>query len=311
MLDVTNLRKREEWAARRADMEARRIKHSPSGRHPRRWPYFKLLCRTAQIMLRLVGLEQYGIRNALDLKLKQLQIGFDDLPAAFDGYTILHLTDLHIDGIDGLAERLASLLQGTAVDLCVLTGDYRFRVGGGVETTMEGLTIVRRAIKAGDGIIATLGNHDSVAMVPLLEGLGITVLINDTVTVGRGDSFVHLTGLDDVHYYYSEESKAALHDAPHGFRILAVHSPEIVDQAADAGFSLYLTGHTHSGQVSLPGGVPILTHSEASHRHCFGLWRHGGMVGYTSPGVGIAGVAARFNTRGEATLITLKSNRTG
>lgn len=311
MLDVTNLQKREFWAARRVGMERSGTKHTPSGRHRRHWGQFKLLCRVGEVLFRLTGLEKRGLRNALDIRLNRMELGFDNLPADFDGYTVLHLSDLHIDGMEGLAERLASLVARIEVDLCILTGDYRFRVHGGFEPTMRGLTTVRRAIRARDGIYATLGNHDTVDMVAPMERLGINVMANDTVTIGRGDGVIHLTGLDDVHYYYTDEAGAALHDAPGGFRILAVHSPEIVEPAARAGVSLYLTGHTHCGQISLPGGRPVITHAEAERRHCRGLWRHRGMTGYTSPGIGVSGFPARFNTRGEATLFTLRTNPAG
>ena len=71
-------------------------------------------------------------------------------------------------------------------------------------------------------------------------------------------------------------------------------------------FDLLLGGHTHGGQVCLPGGLPLVTHCQNGRRYAAGLWRHGGMVGYTSRGVGVSGLPVRFNSRGELTLITLR-----
>ena len=96
---------------------------------------------------------------------------------------------------------------------------------------------------------------------------------------------------------------------PEGFKIALIHSPEFVDAAAENGFQLYLAGHTHGGQVCLPGGWPIITHMTRYRRYARGLWRHGEMVGYTSTGVGVSGLPVRFNTRGEVALITLHSSR--
>ncbi len=114
------------------------------------------------------------------------------------------------------------------------------------------------------------------------------------------------TGTDDVHYYYTDAARAALEAAPKGFKIALIHSAELADAAAEAGFSLYLSGHTHGGQVCLPGGLPIITHMSRHRRYASGLWRHGSMTGYTTTGIGVSGLPVRFNTRGEAVLITLR-----
>jgi hypothetical protein len=86
-------------------------------------------------------------------------------------------------------------------------------------------------------------------------------------------------GTDDVHYYYTDQSLHALEAARDDFTIALVHSPELFDFAAEAGVALYLTGHTHGGQVCLPGGHAPLKHLR-SGRHLFtGHWRHGEMQG--------------------------------
>jgi predicted MPP superfamily phosphohydrolase len=143
-------------------------------------------------------------------------------------------------------------------------------------------------------------------MAEAFEALGIDVLINQTRTIRRGGAQIHVTGTDDVHYYYTEAARTALEAAPKGFKIALIHSAELADVAADAGFSLYLAGHTHGGQVCLPGGIPIITHMSRHRPYAAGLWRHGSMTGYTTTGVGVSGLPVRFNTRAEAVLITLR-----
>jgi predicted MPP superfamily phosphohydrolase len=143
-------------------------------------------------------------------------------------------------------------------------------------------------------------------MVAPMERLGIQVLANQTIELNRGSATVLLTGIDDVHYYYTEDALDALYDGGGGFRVVAVHSPEFAAQAAAAGARLYLAGHTHGGQICLPGGSAILTHAITGRKYVAGRWRHGDMTGYTSCGTGISGLPVRYNNRGEVTLLTLR-----
>lgn len=308
MRDGSDTAARERWAAKRRGMETADERYGPDHRHHiRKWKIFKALVWGLKLGLICAGLYRRGVRNALDLRLQRLELAFDGLPAAFDGYTVLHMTDLHCDGLPEAIDRAAGLIADLEVDLCVLTGDYRFRVHGPYEPVMPGLRRLMGAVNARDGTFATLGNHDTADMAGPIEEAGAVMLVNETQTLRRGDAVLLLTGIDDVHYYYTEAADAALYDGGDGFRIALVHSPEFVEQAAAAGTALYLTGHTHGGQVCLPGGRPIITHAGKWRCYASGLWRHGAMVGYTGSGVGISGMPVRFNNRGEVTLITLRS----
>ena len=300
---------RQAWAARRAQMETRDEKHTPFGLRTRHWGEFKRLLLIFGFLLRTSRLFGAGIRRARDVRLVERELRFANLPAAFDGYRLLHLTDLHLDGLPQLDDAIAGLARGKPVDLSVWTGDYRFRVHGAYEQVLPGIAKILGAISASDGHVATLGNHDPAALVGPLEQLGLRVLTNETVTIRRGADTLHVTGLDDVHYFYTDAAAAALAGAPTGFRIALVHSPEAAPLAAGAGYALYLCGHTHGGQVCLPGGMPILTNSALHWRHAWGLWRRGDMLGYTSNGAGTSGLPVRFFSRGEVTLLTLRCAR--
>jgi predicted MPP superfamily phosphohydrolase len=151
-----------------------------------------------------------------------------------------------------------------------------------------------------------LGNHDPVEMVEALEDLGFETLVNRSTTLSRGGETVHVTGLDDVHDFYSPAARTALDQQVDGCRIALVHSAEMADHAAAAGCSLYLCGHTHGGQVCLPGGRPVFTQLVRCRHAASGVWREGAMVGYTSPGLGVAPPTVRFNSRGGAAVITLR-----
>ncbi len=288
-------------------METRAEKHTPDGaRHRRHWILFKTLIGWFGLCLRLVGLYERGLRNAYDLRLTRLEFAFAELPPEFDGYRILQLSDLHVDFLPGTLEAALDLIAGLETELCVLTGDYRKRVSGPHEQILPGMARLVSEISAAHGIYAVLGNHDCADMAAAFESLGITVLVNETRSIRRGRAELHNTGTDDVHYYYTAAAKAALESAPEGFKIALVHSAELADAAADSGFHLYLAGHTHGGQICLPGGIPIITHMSRLRAYASGPWRHGAMTGYSSTGVGVSGLPVRFNTRGEVVLITLR-----
>jgi uncharacterized protein len=96
--------------------------------------------------------------------------------------------------------------------------------------------------------------------------------------------------------------KAASEIPDNGFSILLSHTPEIYRQAAHAGFDLLVSGHTHGGQICLPGPIPITLDSVLPRHMGSGPWKHGDMVGYTSVGVGTSVVPVRINCPPEITL---------
>jgi uncharacterized protein len=227
------------------------------------------------------------------------------LPAAFDGYTILHLSDLHVDISEGAMRCLVELLGGLRYDLCVLTGDYRGKTFGSFEPTLDGIARVKARI---DGpVYAVLGNHDSIQMVPGLEAMGIRMLLNECETIARGDQQIYLAGIDDAHYFRVDNIEKAGAAIPEGaFSILLSHTPEIYRQAAHAAFNLLLSGHTHGGQICLPGSIPITLDAVLPRRLGAGAWRYHGMSGYTSVGVGTSIVPVRLNCPPEITLHHLR-----
>ena len=288
-------------------MEASPLRSSPDGaRHRRLWGLFESLSHAADWGLWSVGLHGRGVRNALDLRLTELEIPLASLPEEFDGYRILQLTDTHLDELPELSARAVELVRGAPADLLALTGDYRGKTHGPFARALELLAPVVEAARAPDGKLALLGNHDSAAMAPALEAMGLRVLLNESLTIRRGGAALSIVGVDDVHYFDTEQAREALRDAPPGYRIALVHSPELADVAAEAGCRLYLCGHTHGGQICLPGGRPVITHLVRCKGFARGRWRCGGMEGYTSCGLGVSGAPLRFNSRGEAALITLR-----
>lgn len=270
-------------------------------------PVFRKAFRGLEAGLKVTGLHARGRRNAADTQLNRFDITLNGLPPAFDGYTILHMSDLHADGPLDLEASVGRVLYGVEVDLCVLTGDYRYRLSGRHEDAAAPMAGIIRHVQARDGIFGIMGNHDLATMIAPLENTGIRMLVNDHAILRRGDDEIQLVGLEDVHAYQpAEEAAAALAAMPDGFRILLQHSPELLDEAAAANVSLYLCGHTHGGQICLPGGIPVMTSIRAPRRYARGLWRHGDMTGYTTVGVGVSVMPLRFFSKGEVAVITLR-----
>jgi predicted MPP superfamily phosphohydrolase len=250
-----------------------------------------------------------GRRNALALRLTELSVHMRELPAAFDGYRVLHISDTHLDHMPELAPIARRLLSGLEVDLLALTGDVQGEHHGPIDRATALLAEIVEGIKVRDRRLAVLGNHDPAGMVPALERLGFEVLVNRSLALERGGERLVVTGLDDVHSFYTEAARAALDGGAadrSSLRIALVHSAEVADHAARAGYALYLCGHTHGGQVCLPGGRPIVSHLARCRRAARGLWRWDDMTGYTTTGLGVSGPPLRFYCPGEAALITLR-----
>jgi predicted MPP superfamily phosphohydrolase len=186
----------------------------------------------------------------------------------------------------------------------VLGGDYRGKTSGPFKATLDGLARVRPSLR--DPVYGVLGNHDSIRMMPGLERLGIHMLINECETIARGEERIHLAGIDDAHFFRADNIAKALTAIPRGeFAVLLSHTPEIYRQAASAGVDLLLAGHTHGGQICLPGSIPITLDSVLPRKMGSGSWVYSGMLGYTSAGVGSSIVPVRFNCPPSITLHTL------
>lgn len=270
--------------------------------HPENWyASHKIIA----FVLKASGLYWRGVRNARNVRVVRNTIASAFLPAAFDGFTILHLSDLHIDTNMGAMERLAGLIANLRYDVCVMTGDFRGHTVGSYQATLDGLARIRAHLR-GDAF-AVLGNHDTILMVPGMEALGIRLLLNEATKIVRGADSIHLVGVDDAHYFRVDNIEKAAVDVPYDeFSILLSHTPEIYRQAAHASFDVMLAGHTHGGQICLPGAIPITLDAVLPRRLAAGPWKYREMIGYTSKGAGTSIVPVRLNCPPEITLHELR-----
>jgi uncharacterized protein len=265
--------------------------------HIENWYSIHSLIRNA---LKLVGIFWRGQRNAERVQVRHNYIRLQRLPSVFNGFTLLHISDLHVDMNKGAMRRLEELLPDLKYDICVMTGDYRGATFGPFADTLEGIKRLRSHL--GKTVYGVLGNYDTIRMVPGLEEMGIRILLNECEAIFRDGESIYLAGLDDAYYYQVDNIEKAAANIPDAFSILLSHTPEVYRQAAHAGFDLLLSGHTHGGQICLPGSIPITLSSVLPRRLGSGAWKYHNMVGYTSVGVGSSLVPVRFNCLPEITL---------
>ena len=261
-----------------------------------------------RFVLNVARMSERGKANVLDFRVRQHTVDMAHLPKEFDGFTVLQLSDLHLDVLPEFPDALGQALKGLEYDICVLTGDYRFLTHGPYESALRGLERICEDIN--QDIYAILGNHDSILMAREIESLDIQLLLNENIRLERAKSSIYLAGIDDPHYYAADNLENAYEAIPDdAVSLLLAHSPEIYRHAAYTGFDFMMCGHTHAGQICLPGSFALTYNSSAPRFTGAGAWSYNQMQGYTSAGTGSSVVPARFNCPPEITLHRLRLAR--
>lgn len=302
-----SLSDRQIWATTRSVIEARNFKHKPDGKKSRsRWPLFVRILKLFKPVFKASGLYRRGYGNTMRFRIAEHEVVFEDLPKAFDGFRILFLTDLHLDTIPGFELKIIERLQGLKYDLCLMGGDYRMANSGSFKRILRPMKNIADAINAEYGIYAVLGNHDTWMMSDYQEMMGVELLINENAVIRKNGQQIIITGTDDPFRYYTDQALQALEKTAEGFKIALVHTSELSGVASENHYQFYLCGHTHGGQICLPGGIPIITHQNEGRNFIRGFWKQKQMQGYTSPGVGVSGLPVRFYCPGEMTIFTFR-----
>ena len=245
------------------------------------------------------------------LEVVRLELTLPRLAAAFDGYRVVQIGDLHLDDWSKPArlDRIAEMVNAERPDLVVVTGDFASYSARRLDTGR--LVGALRRLSAPDGVLAILGNHDYLTDAKLIRQCireaGLTELINEVVTLERGGSELHVAGIDDVMEGRSRLDLVLGELPESGAAVLLAHEPDFADVAAATGrFDLQLSGHSHGGQVRVPLlGRAVLP--PFSQRYTRGLHRVGGMLVYTNRGLGTVHARLRFGCRPEITALTLRS----
>lgn len=235
-----------------------------------------------------------------------LPIEIPGLPASFDGYRIVQLSDLHIGNFARLKtlEKWVRLAHAQKPDLIVLTGDLLASGDDFIPTLTAGL----QQLHAPDGVAYCPGNHDywsSAVLFPALERAGVQVLRNAGRYLVRRDELIYLAGVDDT-WTRQHDLKAALaarfEPVP---TVLLAHDPALFPQATRQGIALTLSGHTHGGQWAIPF-VPAWNLSARVFPYTVGLYQQAGSKLYVNRGLGTTGPPARIGAAPELSVFVLR-----
>jgi predicted MPP superfamily phosphohydrolase len=249
-----------------------------------------------------------------------MEVALARLPAAFDGFTIAHLSDFHYyEHFSAVPLRAAiEIVNRLHPDLVVLTGDFvtvpvfhrRFhnarRAAGAADPCASLLAQLHPRL----GAVSVLGNHDVVSgprrIIEILHSHGLPVLRNRSIPIEQGGSRIWLCGLDSA-WEGEPDMDLAMRGIPaKDVVVLLVHEPDFADSAAHQPVDLQLSGHSHGGQIWLPGiGAPWLP--PMAEKYPRGLYKVGPLTLYTNIGLGTIRLPIRWNCPPEVTLLTLRS----
>ncbi|NKB67187.1 MAG: metallophosphoesterase [Candidatus Latescibacteria bacterium] len=250
----------------------------------------------------------YGLYAARTPRVTRIDIPLDDLPADLEGFRIVQLTDLHVGPTikRPFVQKVVDQVQTLAPDLIVFTGDL---ADGSVEHLSPHVAPLA-GLKAPFGRFFASGNHEYYsgveAWLEQARHLGFLPLINQHHLITKGAARLLLAGVTDfnaaeIKPEHASDPKAALRQAPDShLRILLAHQPRSIKAAAQAGFDLQLSGHTHGGQF-----VPWKYFIRLQQPYVAGLHRFADAWIYVSRGTGYWGPPLRLGAPAEIAHITL------
>ena len=250
-------------------------------------------------------LSEFGERNYPQVYRKTLPI--PGLPDALHGFTICQMSDFHRSWMVSEAHirRGAEMANALKPDLTVLTGDFITDNSRYAESCACALS----TLQARHGVYGVLGNHDywhgPEVVAREIEHAGVRLLRNASVPLRTGNVDWWLCGVNDA-LADAVDLDAALRGVPKGaFHTLLCHEPNFANRAAERGVPLQLSGHTHGGQVRIPG-IPS-HYPRGGGLYPIGLRkvRHSPSLVYTNVGLGVISIPIRINCPPEVSLLTL------
>lgn len=278
---------------------------------PRTWTRREVL-KLSAASATVVGLSclGYGFETRNQVEVSRVAVKIVNLPAAFDGLTIVQLSDIHHGPYTGLdyIHRCVEITNGLNPDVIALTGDFTFGGRKHVDPCAE----VLGGLKARVGVYAVLGNHDyyvgASQVTRALKNAGCNVLIDALDRLDHRGEKLWLAGVDDL-YYGSTDPKRLLRDVPREApRVVLAHNPDFIEEfaAKDQHVDLMISGHTHGGQVRFPLiGAPQIS-SYYGQQYAMGLNHKDSMQIYTTRGIGTIHLPTRLACPPEIVLFTLR-----
>lgn len=256
-----------------------------------------------------VGGLGYGFAEGGAIGIEQVDVAVRNLPAAFDGFRVAFLTDIHHGPYVGLEQvtnmvRTARHLQP---DLILLGGDYCLRDRKFIAPCFD----VLAGLRADHGVFGVLGNHDYQHGVSQTRAgfrkARITELTNAGVWLTKGNARLRLAGVDDLWKGVPELEPAISGVTAEDACVLVSHNPDFAEKKLrDRRVGLVLSGHTHGGQVVVPGATNPFIPSAYGDKYAQGLVEGPTAPVYVSRGLGLSGLPVRYNCSPELALLTLR-----
>ena len=245
-----------------------------------------------------------------DIFINHLNFAVPDLDPAFDGFKIVHFTDIHFGHwvSPQRLEGIVAMINEQDADIVVNTGDFVSYI---IDELADDMIQSFRNIKTKEGSFAVLGNHDhglDLAKIrSILKAGNIIELANDVHTFIRHDAQLHVSGVDDISVGADRLDQVMAKIPPKGPAFMLAHEPDFADQTAATGrFFLQLSGHSHGTQIVLPYFGSFLR-GNLFRKYPYGMYQVGDMVQVTSNGVGTHAMRLRINCPPELVVITLNS----
>ena len=262
----------------------------------------------------------WGMAENRTVRTTELRPAFSSLPAAFEGFAIVQLSDLHNARFGKEQNKLLSRIRAASPDVIVVTGDLIDKRRAGMKNALR---CMERAVRIAPVWYVT-GNHEAKskeypALRTALEALGVGILCDRCTTLRRGDACITLAGLSDVRFFTNDKTMfpenvysrlKALLPEDAAFTVLLAHRPELFSVYRAAGADLTLCGHAHGGQFRLPlvGGV-VAPEQGLFPKYTKGIYEEAGKVMIVSRGLGNSSVPIRLNNPPEVVRIVLTQKR--
>ncbi|EGW41366.1 metallophosphoesterase [Desulfosporosinus sp. OT] len=259
------------------------------------------------------GVLGWAEHDTMALKREQWDLFYPNLPAALEGKTICQLSDLHLESLRISPERIDQVVMAQKPDLLVITGDII-----STRTDLNKLTPFLGRLTATYGKYVVMGNNDYSNLshtlfkryLQQLRNLGWIPLLNDASFLAQLNLWVigvddPATAHDDVELAYQKVFSSSPPPTP-PFRLVLAHSTDCLDDVAKNGAELLLTGHTHGGQIRLPGLQPLITNTYLGD---YGIYEGYHVINdvplYINRGIGESVIPLRFNVPPEVAFFTL------
>ncbi len=243
------------------------------------------------------------------VEIKKIDLVFDNIPKSFDGYKIVHISDIHMgtwmttERLDGIVH----LVNSQHADMICFTGDL---FSYGIDHWEQDLVEIMSKLKSKDGIVSVMGNHDywngHQKVREIAKEIKMIELSNSVLPIFRKKEKIYFSGTDSI-YEGMYNLTPVLDELPeNSFSILLSHEPDTADASAQSGkFTLQLSGHSHGGQMILPVIGPAIRVRHA-HKYPLGLYKIKQLFLYTNRGLGTSIPPIRINCKPEITVINLR-----